>query len=97
MSLVIFTQNEVPFTFSILYSIMHFVLKYTKGSNLYQRPSGSVSDPFPTPFEENYKGDIKFLVIGDWGQKGPGTGQTPVADAMKTWADKNHTTFVLNL
>ncbi|CAG8691482.1 17000_t:CDS:2, partial [Cetraspora pellucida] len=60
-------------------------------------PSCSISDPFPIPFKEEYKGDINFLVIGDWGQHGPGTGQTPVADAMKTWADKNHATFVLNL
>ncbi|CAG8838291.1 14685_t:CDS:2, partial [Gigaspora margarita] len=71
---------------------------YTKGTDTYNRPSGgSVGDPYPTTFEEKYNGDMKFLVIGDWGQKGPGTGQTPVAKAMTKWSNDNHTTFVLNL
>ncbi|CAG8622575.1 8852_t:CDS:2 [Gigaspora rosea] len=71
---------------------------YVKGTDSYNRPSGgNVGDPYPTTFEEKYNGDIKFLVIGVWGQKGPGTGQTPVANAMTKWSNDNHTTFVLNL
>ncbi|CAG8778524.1 16656_t:CDS:2, partial [Racocetra fulgida] len=60
-------------------------------------PSGFVSDPYPTPFDEQYDGVLKFLCIGDWGQWGPGTGQPQVAAAMKTWAEANETTFVINL
>ncbi|CAG8681731.1 14750_t:CDS:2, partial [Dentiscutata heterogama] len=67
------------------------------GLYYYDRPSGSVSDPYPTAFEEDYDGGITFLAFGDWGQKGPGTGQPQVASAMKTWADANKTTFVLSL
>ncbi|CAG8731171.1 25775_t:CDS:2, partial [Dentiscutata erythropus] len=67
------------------------------GLYYYDKPSGSVSDPYPTAFEEEYEGGITFLAFGDWGQKGPGTGQPQVASAMKTWADANQTTFVLSL
>ncbi|CAG8458454.1 9528_t:CDS:2 [Scutellospora calospora] len=69
-----------------------------KGADLYSRPSGSVANPFPTVIQEKYTGNgINFLVIGDWGQKGPGTGQLQVAAAMKTWADSNKTTFIINV
>ncbi|KAF0486240.1 Metallo-dependent phosphatase [Gigaspora margarita] len=70
--------------------------KYVKGTDLYKRPKGSIGTPYPTTFKENYSGDLKFLVFGDWGQKGPGTGQNQVAKAMVTWANHNKTTFVLN-
>ncbi|CAG8514192.1 14832_t:CDS:2, partial [Dentiscutata erythropus] len=58
-------------------------------------PSGSVSDPYPTTFQEHYNGDLKFLAIGDWGLKGPATGQSQVASAMATWS--KNIKFVLNL
>ncbi|CAG8578944.1 14794_t:CDS:2 [Dentiscutata erythropus] len=68
-----------------------------KGSHIYKRPNGSVSDPYPTVFKEKYVGGLRFLVLGDWGQRGNGTGQPQVAAAMKTWADRNKTSFVINV
>ncbi|RIB26712.1 Metallo-dependent phosphatase-like protein [Gigaspora rosea] len=68
-----------------------------EGTNIYERLSGSISDPYPFVFEENYDGGLNFLVLGDWGQKGPNTGQPQVAAAMKTWSDSNNTTFVINV
>ncbi|CAG8698698.1 23095_t:CDS:2 [Dentiscutata erythropus] len=71
---------------------------YTKGSALYTYPNAAtVAVPYPTTFQENYNGDLKFLVFGDWGQLGKQTGQAQVAAGMTTWANANSTTFMLNL
>ncbi|RIB25074.1 Metallo-dependent phosphatase-like protein [Gigaspora rosea] len=54
--------------------------------------------PYPKVFKENYNvKKLDFLVIGDWGYKGNGTGQASVAAAMKNWAKWNNSQFVINV
>ncbi|CAG8493359.1 10088_t:CDS:2 [Acaulospora morrowiae] len=55
----------------------------------------TISIPYPKIFQENYKSDMDFLAIGDWGSSG--SGKDLVATAMKTWAENNNTLFVINV
>ncbi|CAG8681642.1 17947_t:CDS:2, partial [Acaulospora morrowiae] len=69
-----------------------------KGTKYFKRPKhGSIADPYPYLLKEKYKKGFDFIAIGDWGQRGKGTGQLQVADGMAAWADKNKPDFILNL
>ncbi|CAG8591664.1 2714_t:CDS:2, partial [Dentiscutata heterogama] len=54
--------------------------------------------PYPNTFRETYNvNKLDFLVIGDWGYQGNGSGQRSVADAMKNWAKQNNSQFIINV
>ncbi|CAG8553826.1 3169_t:CDS:2 [Acaulospora colombiana] len=60
-----------------------------------EREKMMISIPYPKIFHENYRHDLDFLAIGDWGLPGPG--KDSVAAAMETWAKNNDTLFVINV
>ncbi|CAG8712656.1 11293_t:CDS:2, partial [Racocetra fulgida] len=60
--------------------------------------NSTAATPYPKIFKETYNvKKLDFLVIGDWGYQGNGSGQRSVADAMKNWAKWNSSQFILNV
>ncbi|CAG8742203.1 18896_t:CDS:2, partial [Racocetra persica] len=60
--------------------------------------NSTAATPYPKIFKETYNvKKLDFLVIGDWGYQGNGSGQQSVADAMKNWAKWNSSQFILNV
>ncbi|CAG8574588.1 7827_t:CDS:2 [Funneliformis caledonium] len=63
----------------------------------------AISEPSTTIFKEVYEDDkLDFLVFGDWGFQGKGIGknhgnQKNVAFAMKKWAERYDSRFIINV